>query len=64
MATGNPIAGADQDVAALVLQVKENVENLYPANFGEGKHHDRSYLAFVNFWENEPSNTTKKSTAS
>ena len=49
MATGNLIAGADQDVAVLVLQVKENVEILYPANFGEGKHHGRSSSKLVTF---------------
>ena len=42
MATDNPIVRTDQDDVAFMLQVKENVETLAPANYGEGKHHDRS----------------------
>ena len=49
MATGNPIVGADQDVAALMLQGKVNFENFALAKFGEGKHHEKSSSSICDF---------------
>ena len=64
ISTENPITGVHQDVAALMLQVHEIVENLAPANFGEGKCHERSLSSTHYFLRDQVFKDVQKSTSS
>ena len=49
ISTDNPIVGADQDAATLMLQIKENVEKLAPDLLEEGKCYARSSSSDCDF---------------